>query len=201
MKKLLLFFLVLCLLYVGCAANFGYQYTHVPQQSQVVYRHIPVYVDVQFGEADRLGIENALNSWNYVLNGYIKFEAVSYSFDMEPAIIQRAINQRGLLILKINSTSSFIPPVSNGRVRAFCNDDKTIMYVVRDNIPTEEVEFTTLHELGHVLGAPDVDGEPILMNRAYSPRYSKCVDKRSMEYVAEAQRLDPNKLNYCEYVN
>jgi hypothetical protein len=193
------FLLFLCFLYVGCGSAFHYEYTHLATTSQAPYKHIPVYVDIQFGEADKIGIENALNTWNYVFNGYIKLDVISFKFDMEPSELMKALNEHGIIILKVSNNASFIPAITNGKVVAFCdNQGGNVIHIVRDNLPTEQIEFTTLHELGHILGAPDADGA-ILMNKNYSPRYSLCVDKRSMEYVAAYQHLDPTKLNYCIY--
>ena len=188
------FFLFL-LFFVGCASNYKFEYTNINYNNKLTYKTIPVYVDINFGETDKVSIENAINTWNYVLNNYIKFNIISFKFDMEPSLI----NKNSVYILRINHDSSFIPQASSNKPRGFCDSvGGNTVYIVRDNLTTEQVEFTTLHELGHILGALDIDGET-LMNTRYSDKYSKCVDKISMELIAKIQHLDPNKLNYCFY--
>lgn len=200
MKKLLLF-VFLFFLSVGCVGNTRFEYTHVPGPSQVAYKHIPVYVDIKFGEGDKVGIQNAIDAWNYVLNGYIKLDVVSYKFDMEPSDILDVYQKHGVMILKINSDASFLPASKFPGTEVAATTDSLggyTLYLCRDLLSEDTIKPVTMHELGHILGAPDMEG-PILMNPRFSAKYEACIDKTTVEVVARYQNLDPNKLNYCVY--
>jgi len=189
--------LILC---AACGGDFRYQYNAASPINQGAAVHTHVYVDIQFGEADKISIDNAINAWNYVLNGYIELDVVSYKFDMSPAEINSILNENGVMILKINSDSKLIPTprYPEAFIAGFANDiGGNMIYLVRDKIDNI-VEPVMLHELGHILGSPDLDGQT-LMSWNFSAKYTKCIDKRSMEEVAKYHHLDPMKLNYCSY--
>jgi hypothetical protein len=104
------------------------------------------------------------------------------------------------MILRIDSSSNFLPPSRiEGNVVAGITDSLggNTIYLIRDRL-FNRIEQITLHELGHILGAPDMDGET-MMNGTLSPKYSRCVDERAMIAVANFQHLDAGKLNYCRY--
>ena len=195
----LLFLFVLSLLCTSCVGGLTYQYTNIPSTS-VYCKRIPIYIDINFSNANKLYIDNAINAWNYVLNGYIKLDVVSYSFDMEPSELKSIFDNNGVMILQIDSDSNFLPP---SKIEGNAIDGITdrvggnTIYLIRDRL-SDKIEQITLHELGHILGALDMEGDTV-MNGTLSPKYSKCIDERAMEAVAAFQHLDPNKLNYCRY--
>ena len=190
-----LIILIISIFLIGCS-NYQYGYISVSSPIQAC-QHKPVYIDTQFSPIDRDNIEKAIDTWNYVLNGFIKFDIASETFDMDPSEIKNAINNNGVLILKINSLNPIIPvPKINGTVLGFAATGGHYLYLVKDVILDKEIETITLHELGHILGSPDIDGEA-LMNTKHSEENSRCIDKRSMEEVAKYQNIDPKTLNYC----
>ena len=199
-KFVWLFGMFLALVFVGCYTMPQFTYTHAPiyqGQSKV----IEVFVDKQFSDDDKVSISNALNDWNYALNGYERFQIVLLDFDMVVSDIRRA--ERGVLILRIDSRSRFIPKsdVDGTVVDAFT--DKIgghLIYVVRDRISGQTVlENVLRHEIGHTLRTRHIMDSKSLMNPVLSPVYSRCIDYATMKSVAKEQGLNISHLRYCRY--
>src|SRR5579885_1346289 len=116
---------VTCILLVNCLAHtplpFAY-YGNAPY-SEVALKTIPIYLDKNFGAADLVAIDDAITQWNYALNGYVVLKVVSTQFDMEPETIRSCLSGACWMIIKINSTSSFIPDASPlTKTLAWAND-------------------------------------------------------------------------------
>lgn len=164
---------------------------------------VPVVVDKNFSSEDKTSIDNAINSWNYVLNGYMVMKVESFNFDMEVDVLKRILAHDGLIIMKVDHTSSLIPD-SNGKhnTLAWANDiGGNKIWVVRDRFYLPDTYPIMLHELGHILGAdheadiPQNDG--FLMYPHYTRGKYNCVDQRAMLKVARYQMLFSERLNYC----
>src|SRR6266567_3027173 len=99
MKMLSILFVTWILLSVGC---FGYsgKVHYVRQAYSAINPEIvlPVYVDKDFGSADVVGIEETIEQWNYVLNGYIILK-MGDRLD-EIGIVNRIVNG-GIGVVKI----------------------------------------------------------------------------------------------------
>lgn len=213
MKNLVKFaFLILSLsvFLISCATgHLGmYHYTHAPLYSQEMPTY-PVYVDKDFGEADRLSIAEALDQWNYALNGHAKFVIVSDTFDMEPEILQRVVSGSAFVILKVSGDNPIVArsdevveehehkgshSYSLGFTVAIGNHT---IYLVRDRIKENKmVKGIVMHEVGHALGAEHVgDG---LMFPGYDAERYQCVDYQTVKAVAEYHNWKVDTLNYCE---
>lgn len=202
-------FLAIVFFIPGCAeeAHLGmYQYTHLVNAGDHP-QVFPVYVDKEFGEADKLDIVNALDQWNYVFNGHARFVVVDFQFDMQPEVILDCMKNNGFLIMKITASNpltqtaddvvgtehngtphgvslGFTPQLSSHKV-----------YIVRDRLQNGDVFFILMHELGHALGADHTsDG---LMYPHYSKVRFQCVDQSAAVQVAKAQGWSTDSLNYC----
>lgn len=178
------------------------RYTQVPAYMGA-HTVVPVVVDKNFSHEDKTSIDNAINSWNYVLNGYIVMKVESYNFDMEVDILKSVLARDGLIILKVDHTSSLIPD-SKGKhnTLAWANDiGGNKIWVVRDRFYTPDTYPIMLHELGHILGSDHEEDIPQNQNFLMYPHYERgkynCVDARAMWKVARYQLLFPDRLNYC----
>lgn len=205
----LVFFLLLLL--VGCNPTVGNGYIRNPSNVGV-YKVIPVYIDVTFGEGDKVAIDDAVNQWNYVLNGYMELKVVTHQFDMELNLIREAARNNGILIMKVYSNNPIVPTLTSGMYTlnsgavpiAWVNErGGGKMYLIRDRLENTDVLPVSLHELGHALGAghEELLDENVLrlMYPYYYKRYNySCIDKNAMKKVAEYQNLPWKGLNYCE---
>ncbi len=211
MKNLWLFaFLVLgSLVLFGCAdTHLGiYHYTRVAPYAQMMPTY-PVYVDKEFGEADQLAIAEALDQWNYVINGHAKFIIVSNTFDMEPDVLREVIGGRAFAVLKITSSNPMVARVdeiveendhTGGRSYSLgftpTLGDHTI-YLVRDRVRDNSmVKGLIMHEVGHALGVEH--GGDGLMSPGYDALRYQCVDYYTAAAAAKAQGWQADTLNYC----
>lgn len=199
MKLLSLLFVMVML--VSCVGSFNrlgsYQYTHRDVYTGIG-RTIPIWVDVRFGEADQISIDDAVNQWNYALNGYIKLDIVDSSFDMESSKIDEQRRLNGWLIMKIDSKSKFVPESAKPGtvVLGFVNEiGGNYLYLVRDRIGNNDVFGIMLHELAHLLSAKHNDDG--LMYPIYTRAGFQCIDYNALNEVAEAEKLPMERLNYC----
>lgn len=193
-------------LLLGCVHVGMANYTHKPlaSNSPTIF---PVYVDKNFGSADQLAIQQALEQWNYVFNGHAKLVIVSNHFDMEISLIQQCQQQHGFLIMKldvnnpITQHADYIAQTEhngnpNGHSLGFTPaiGDHTI-YLVRDRLGSEDVYYIIMHEMGHALGARHTDHG--LMYAQYSQEEFQCADYSAVIQVANYQHWPIQDLNYC----
>lgn len=200
MKKFLsIISVVLVIMALSCSGDStSFSYTHVPISGQSV-QVIDIWVDKNFGEADKVLITNGIDQWNYSLNGYIRLNIVSTDFDMEPEVLKQVMGYHGWIFLKIDSNSSFAPDGEGHRVLAFVNMiGGNIIYYIRDRIANEGMYGITMHEAGHLLGARHSSG--YLMSPHYSVGLYRCIDKGTMVQVTGYWHIPMAGINYCEYL-
>ena len=150
--------------------------------------------------SDQLAIDNAINSWNYALNGMIRLQVVSTNFDMGPSEI-REVMKEGLAILKINGNSGMIPQAHEGtQILAFTNQlGGHLIFVIHDRFEDEQkLEEVMRHEISHALGAKHLTGG--LMNPLFDRDHYQCIDQETAEAVAKFQGIEVNRMNWCVYL-
>jgi hypothetical protein len=201
MKKLLsMIAVMIVIMALSCVSeSTPFSYTHVPQSTTCI-QTIDIWVDKNFGNADKLAITEGIEQWNYALNGYIRLNIVSVDFDMEPEVLKRVMGYHGWIFLKIDSSSDFAP-IDKGDghvVLAFVNSiGGNIIYYIRDRIGNDRIYGVTMHEVGHLLGAHHVLG--YLMNPRYGTGLYRCVDRGTILQISQYWHIPMEKLNYCEY--
>lgn len=175
-----------------------YHYTHVPYHEGTPVREIPIWIDKNFGEADKVEIDKAVDSWNYAMNGYVKLKVVDTHFDMEVDKIVTQVNAGGWLFLKIDSKNKLVPPQSDKGfwTIGFCEQiGGHHMYLVRDRLTNDDIYGVTLHEIGHLMGSGHVGQR--LMYPHYSRARFQCIDYDTMVKVSGFFDLELDNLNYC----
>jgi hypothetical protein len=206
MTYLLLAFLVgAVLLALGCAAissTLGpregrYTYTHKVPRLEPPIRLIPIWIDKNFGEFDQIALDDAVNAWNYALNGFIVLKIVDTHFDMEVPKIVEQVKANGWLFLKIDSNNSLVPVLTNSyRAIGFCEQvGGHHLYLVRDRMFNQDVFGVTMHEIGHLLGARHLGDR--LMFPHFSRARFQCVDLTTLRQVARYNQLPADQLNFC----
>jgi hypothetical protein len=161
-------------------------------------REIPIWIDKNFGEADKVEIDKAVDSWNYAMNGYVKLKVVDTQFDMEIDKIVTQVNAGGWLFLKIDSKSKLVPAQSEKGfwTIGFCEQiGGHHMYLVRDRLTNDDVYGVTLHEIGHLMGSGHTGQR--LMYPHYSRARFQCIDYDTMVKVSSFFDLELDNLNYC----
>jgi len=202
----LLIVVIIAAIIVGCAGvtlnpsnpKLGlYHYTHVPVFEEAPIREIPIWIDINFGEADKLAIDDAINAWNFAMNGYVKLKVVDTKFDMEIDKIVTQVNSGGWLFLKVDSKNKMVPINDKGYwTIGFCEQvGGHHMYLVRDRLGNDDVYGVTLHEIGHLMGSGHVGQR--LMYPHYSRARFQCIDYDTMVKVSAFFDLELRNLNYC----
>ena len=199
--------LIVAAILAGCAAlnpslatppKLGeYNYTHAPKYLGPPIREIPVWIDKEFGEADKVEIDKALDAWNYAMNGYIKLTVIDTHFDMEVDKIVKQVKMGGWLFMKIKSDSTLVPLNDKGFwTIGFCEViGGHHMYLVRDRLGNDDIFGVTLHEIGHLMGSGHVGQR--LMYPHYSRARFQCIDYQTMTNVSKFFELPLENLNYC----
>jgi predicted Zn-dependent protease len=190
MKKLLL---LLVILMMGCAPRTAlHYYIHAGDGKTVEVKYYPIYVDKDFGEADKVAIAQAVEQWNFSLNGQVRLAVVDWNFMMEPSLLK----ENAWYILRVDSSCTFKPTdTPTDRTLAWANKlGGNYIYMIRDRMWNEDVKGIAMHELGHLLGSDHV-GTYLMYYRFNRNRYD-CVDYASAESVSSSQHLK-GKMNYC----
>lgn len=208
MKRWLCYLGIVFVILVGCLGHLPkeYKYVSVPGYAGSPLNVYKVWVDKEFGEADRLAIDSAIRQWNYALNGYVVIRVESYSFDMRDEILKRAMSGEGWIVMKIMSSNPLVKGIDKepkpGEKRyytlAWVNKlEGNRMWVIRDRINNDWMEGIFLHEIGHLLGSDHDD--VLLMAPHFKWEDYRCVDREALKRVATAKHLPLERLNYCIY--
>ena len=207
MKRYLILALMMMALAFGCLGHQPKPFRYVANpsgQTAIPLKVYKIWVDKEFGAADRIAIDNAVTQWNFALNGYIKLEVVTWEFDMEPEVLKRAMNGEGWIFLRVRSDNPMVAGVDrkpDGTVSytlAWANEiGGNRVYLIRDRVANEWVTGVMLHEMGHLLGAKH--DEIYLMAPHFKWEDARCVDYEALKLVAEYQHIPFEQLNYCVY--
>lgn len=198
--------IIVAIVVFGCATTLNpglpklgaYHYTHVPVHEGEPVRTIPIWIDENFGEADKVEIDKAVDAWNFAMNGYVKLKVVDTHFNMEIDKIVTQVNQGGWLFMKIHSSSKLVPSHNDKGfwTIGFCERiGGHHMYLVRDRLGNDDVFGVTLHEIGHLMGSGHVGHR--LMYPHYSRARFQCIDYETMKKVSKFFNLNMRDLNYC----
>jgi hypothetical protein len=197
--------LLLSICSLSCFLPRTYSFAYVNSSHSRVHsqgRIQKIYIDKDFGNADAVAIQDALNQWSYALNGYIEFQTITVDLvhgSMEP--LRESERGEAWLLMKIDSNNPLVVfhDKPEHPALAFCEAiGGHHLYLIRDRIPNENVRGVVMHEVGHLLGAEHRWGDG-LMNPAYHESVSQCIDKDTLTQVAAYQHLPVENMNYCIY--
>jgi hypothetical protein len=147
-------------------------------------------IDDQFTLYDRAKILRAVNEWNHVLNGFVRFD-IDPAADKEPVwLIVPVLGGRpppvhGTIFGHALAATQAVQPLGG----------VVIVYV--DRVRGYDLASVMRHELGHVLGlGHDPNGR--LMSPRYTARNQQCIDRAAVEAIAANRKLPVADLNWCE---
>ena len=147
-------------------------------------------IDDQFTLYDRAKILRAVNEWNHVLNGFVRFD-IAPAADHEqvwliaPVRTGRPPPANGVIVGHALAATQAVPPLGG----------VVIVYV--DRVRGYDLASVMRHELGHVLGlGHDPNGR--LMSSRYTANRQQCIDRAAAEAVAAKRTLPSAALNWCE---
>jgi hypothetical protein len=151
---------------------------------------VRIAINEQLNMYERAKILRAVNEWNYVLNGFVRF-------DIDPAA------DKGQMWVIVPMLGGRPPPVQGtifGHALAATQSAPPIGGVVTvyvDRVRGYDLTSVMRHELGHVLGlGHDPNGR--LMSSRYTMSRQQCIDRAAAEAVAANRTLPPAELNWCE---
>lgn len=192
------------LLLFGCSSTVGNFnslsfYPPVKPHSSEPKETILVWEEESFSEADRFSIQQTLDTWNVVLNGYIHLAHVDDPVKANWRIVQ---TQRASLSVEKMNDLAWVDCIGGSKLT-----------VVRDRFLSQRALFSgLLHEEAHLLGAvhqssqssSDPSGQNSasekgagLMNGKFNLTRYRCVDYWTVRQIAIVHSLDVNQLNYC----
>ena len=209
MKALLVLIMaaLVAVLAVGCISNLKivtepklgvYSYSHKDKYEGAPVRTIPIWIDKNFGAADKVEIDKAVDAWNFAMNGYVVLKVVDTNFDMEVEKIVEQVTKGGWLFMKIESTNKLVPAQDEKGywTIGFCEQvGGHHMYLVRDRLQNQDVFGVTLHEIGHLMGSPHTGQR--LMYPHYTRARFQCIDYDTQVKVAKFFDVPLSGLNYC----
>jgi hypothetical protein len=175
----------------------SYQYTDHAQPASSG-RVVQLYIDGSFPERQRQAIVSAMRQWNFVLNGYVQFQAHLLPEGTNSQDIAR-LRRNGAWIVALVDSSHPIAQHGEGThalAVTVGNGHDGFVYVVGDRIGGRDLAGVVMHEFGHVLGAGhDHAG---LMAPVYNAAAARCIDHDAVAMVANAQHVPLQRLNWCE---
>ena len=151
---------------------------------------VRIAIDDQFTLYERAKILRAVNEWNHVLNGFVKFDIDPKAdhgqfWAIVPMHGGRPPPVRGVIFSHALAATQPAPPIGG------------IVTVYVDRVRGYDLAGVMRHELGHVLGlGHDPNGR--LMSSHYTASRQQCIDRAAAEAVAASRALPPAALNWCE---
>ena len=169
-------------------------YTHHVATVAVSPEVVRLRIDDGFSLYDRAKILRAINEWNFVLNGHMRFEVVAPDADGKPRPIKSA-----WALVPLKKSPMNLRGGSNHEALAVTLGIPAgggIMLVMLDRIGTRDLAGVMRHELGHVLGLGH-DAHGGVMAAVYSPYDQGCIDRRAVQAIAAGRHLPVDGLNWC----
>jgi hypothetical protein len=178
---------------VSCLPREAAYLIHSPDPSTLTTK-VNVHLDVKFSASEDEAIDEALESWNVALNGYMRFREADRAFDMEVSQLRAP----GVIIMRVDSQNEYVLHRTE-RVLGWTDAiSGRLIWVVEDRMfNMDMLKGVVLHELGHSMGLPHLSKDSLMW--AYDGGRSKCVDKETaVALVLLHQDWKLDHLNWCQ---
>jgi Matrixin len=151
---------------------------------------VSLMVTDTFSLHERAKILRAVNEWNVVLNGFVRFEIMPGGNDATSGAHQHWVitSKQGGQATGLPTTLAATYPVT---------DVGGLMVIYVERIGRRDLGGVVMHELGHVLGLAH-SSKGGLMAARYHATSQQCVDRATVEAVAAKRGLPMARLNWCE---
>jgi hypothetical protein len=151
---------------------------------------VSLMVTDTFSLHERAKILRAVNEWNVVLNGFVRFEIMPAGNDATSGAHQHWVitSKQGGQSTGLATTLAATSPVA---------DIGGLMVIYVERIGRRDLGGVVMHELGHVLGLGH-SSKGGLMAARYHATSQQCVDRATVEAVAAKRGLPLARLNWCE---
>jgi hypothetical protein len=169
---------------------------------------IPLRIDPAFPANERREILRAVEEWNHVLNGYVRFDTSIMVFRRESQDADTASSRTDSSPPRVN-VWAILPvrgatPIGLRVARPMALMQPTphgggVVMIDRDHAGAVALAAAVRHELGHVLGLLH-DPASRLMSPVHDPAAQRCIDKAAVASIAEMRGLPLAELNWCEEI-
>lgn len=179
----------------SCVGGREFYYTqHIKIENESI---INIMVDKEFGGKDKEEIRGGINDWNKSLNGRIILKVVDWNYDMKLMKEYPIAGRDTFYIVRVNSEEArkIYYKINDGILAFASRRGGRITYFIWDRLEGENLKYTTLHEIGHLLGA-DHKGEK-LMNATYNKKNFSCIDYQTALQVATYWGIKVSEMNWC----
>jgi len=134
-------------------------------------RIIDLFVDSDFDDYERGRIVAAMRQWNYVLNGFVRFQARTLPDNPTREMLTQIKRSGGWVVARVDSRHPMARQGEGAHALAVTAGGRGgFVYMISDRIGHRDLTGVIMHEFGHVLGAGH-DGSG-LMAPVYNPRWA-----------------------------